>query len=835
MATMFGRFEIQSELSKSETAFIYKALDTTTNQVVALKTQSLEPLAEHRDAFLDTLMAEGETTRDLAGQNIVVLYGAGEIEGQFCAAMEYIQGNSIATMLARQEGFSIWDLLDISRQVCAGLELAAAKGVIHCSLEPAKIMVQWDGMVKILGYGISNMSLIEAESGKGLGRLMPYCSPEQIRGEAIDLRSNLFTLGAILYEMVVGRPAFAAADPVALVQQIENEMPANPSTVNAKIQPAVSAVIMKALAKDPAERYQTARELLDDLEQCKENSKKAGDGKKPAAAAPKVAVSSADRAAASSKFVSPSTSPAKFAVPSAAAASLAPSGSVSPRIEAPAQSRAAAAAAAGSGAGTTPDRNVTAGMRPAAAESNPSSNSGSRFISDFEVSVPEAQAAGSPFMSAAVVEPEPASASYTPGAAVDPLMAAPQANSASRSFSDLAEMPPLKEPVFVPSIPAISEPEQVMRPALRDSLHEHEEEKPRIQPREIAEKAFRQIATIPPRLMMFSILGAVGLILVVSLAVYLHVRTEDDGSTAAPRPTKSAKSISTQPGGQTSPALAKAAPLAPPMEPQPTLKVRPVERHSNSARRAPAPAPAPAPVVLPGQALIDSSPQGAQFQVDGKSDPSWITPFNLADLSPGKHIVSVSKAGYSSDIRAVEVASGSKSSLVVHLAPVNALMVLNSTPPGATIAIDGKPTGRVTPAQFAIEKGSHTIQLHKQGYLDETVTTELAPAQNFPYAPVLRALGNTEDMRTVGKLNRLFGRGGESAAGMGSITIHTQPKGAQVAINQQVLDKTSPVGVMVAPGNYVVEITLTGFKPIRKIVGIDKGGKAAVDEILERQ
>src|SRR5450755_4829460 len=234
MATMFGRFEIQSELSQSETALIYKAIDTETNQVVALKTQSLEPLSDRADAFVETLIAEGEATRDLVSQNIVMLYGAGEIDGQFCASMEYIQGNSVATMLARNEGFSIWDLLDITRQVCAGLEHAAAKQVIHCSLEPAKIMVQWDGMVKILGYGISNMSLIEAESGNSLGRLMPYCSPEQIRGEAVDLRSNLFTMGAILYEMVVGRKAFDAADPVALVSQIENQIPPNPYSVNSK-------------------------------------------------------------------------------------------------------------------------------------------------------------------------------------------------------------------------------------------------------------------------------------------------------------------------------------------------------------------------------------------------------------------------------------------------------------------------------------------------------------------------------------------------------------------------------------------------------------------------
>src|ERR1035438_1530387 len=243
MATMFGRFEIQSELSKSETASIYKALDTQTSQVVALKTLSLKPLGDRADEFVDTLLREGESTRDLVGQNIVVLYGAGEIDNQFCAAMEYIQGNSIATMLARKEGFSIWDLLDITRQVCAGLEQAAANGVTHCSLEPAKIMVQWDGMVKMLGYGISNMSLIEAECGKGLGPLMNYCSPEQIRGEAIDLRSNLFTLGTILYDMVGGRKAFDGADSVALVSQIENEMPARPSSVNAKVHPDRKSVV----------------------------------------------------------------------------------------------------------------------------------------------------------------------------------------------------------------------------------------------------------------------------------------------------------------------------------------------------------------------------------------------------------------------------------------------------------------------------------------------------------------------------------------------------------------------------------------------------------------
>jgi len=134
-----------------------------------------------------------------------------------------------------------------------------------------------------------------------------------------------------------------------------------------------------------------------------------------------------------------------------------------------------------------------------------------------------------------------------------------------------------------------------------------------------------------------------------------------------------------------------------------------------------------------------------------------------------------------------------------------------------------------------VEKGNHTVLLRKQGYLDETVTADLSPAQNFQYSPALRALGNVEEMRTVGKFNKMFGRGGDATAGMGAISIHTQPKGAQIAINQRLLEKLSPVDVMLGPGNYIVDITLTGFRPVHKVVNIDKGGKTAVDEILERE
>jgi hypothetical protein len=616
-------------------------------------------------------------------------------------------------------------------------------------------------------------------------------------------------------------------------------MPPSPSSVNSKIQPAVSTLIMKALAKDPAERYQSARELLLDLEKCKENGQKAPAVSKKPTQAPNVAVNSAARAAAASKFVSAASSAATPVSPKPASpVSTGGDASVRAQSAPPAAVAKAAAAAAGAVTGGSaasvshanfrvePDSGFGANS-DSKSDSNSDSNSGARLISDFQVSAPESQAVRGPVLSAAVVEQQ--SEQHSPRIAVDPMMSEPGAASSGTSFSDLAEMPPLKEPVFAPPVP---EPAEQSRPVAQ--IYPRKDEKPKIQPREVAQKAINEISTIPPRLMIYSILGAVGLILVVSLAIFFHVRSEDDGSTAAPRPTKVVKpsTPATQPVAQTPVAPQIEKPAPPITEAQPSLTVRPVERRgSNASRRAAAPV-----AVVPGRALIDSSPQGAEFQVDGKSDPSWVTPFNVTGLGPGKHIISASKSGYSSAIRSVDVAAGSATSLLLHLSPVDALMVVNSTPPGASVLLDGKPTSLVTPARFAVEKGSHTVLVRKTGYLDETITADLGPAQNFQYSPVLRALGNAEDIRTVGKFNKLFGQhGGDSTAGMGAISIHTQPKGAQVAINQHILDKISPVEVMLGPGNYIVDITMTGFKPVHKVVSVDRGGKAAIDEILERQ
>jgi serine/threonine protein kinase len=290
MSTKIGHFEILSELAKSATGAVYKANDPQSGQTVALKAIQLSAFGDVAADVEKALLEEAESTKTLSSPNIAPVYGAGEMEGQFCAAMEYIQGNSIATMLARKEGFSIWDLLDIGRQVCGGLEHAQSSSVVHYSLEPSKVMCGWDGTVKILGFGVSSVGKFAQHIPGPVASFVYYMSPEQVQGEGLDARSNLFSVGAMLYEMVTDRKAFDGGDFESLRKSILENAPVPPVRVNGKVHPLLSDLIMKALEKDPSQRYQRGRDLLDDLEKCKESkpqiAKKSAEASNTAAALP---------------------------------------------------------------------------------------------------------------------------------------------------------------------------------------------------------------------------------------------------------------------------------------------------------------------------------------------------------------------------------------------------------------------------------------------------------------------------------------------------------------------------------------------------------------------
>jgi hypothetical protein len=268
-------------------------------------------------------------------------------------------------------------------------------------------------------------------------------------------------------------------------------------------------------------------------------------------------------------------------------------------------------------------------------------------------------------------------------------------------------------------------------------------------------------------------------------------------------------------------------------EPQVTPGPEVVVTPKYAPRKSKASAPA-RPVVVPGELAINSSPEGAQIQIDGRSDPSWVTPYRVTGLNPGQHSITLSKLGYASETRTLDVSSASKSFLVVHLTQLGATVAVTSEPVGANIYVDGKDTGRVTPAQILVtQKGLHTVLVRKQGYLDETTTADLALGQTFRFSPILKVLGVTEDIKIGGKFKKLFG--GESTAGMGKVVVKTQPKGAQITVNRRMVDKAAPVDFYLNPGNYIIDITLSGYKPIHRVINVDRSSKVEINENLQPQ
>jgi serine/threonine protein kinase len=823
MSTKIGHFEILSELSKSATGAVYKANDPQSGQTVALKAIQLSAFGDQAAALEKCLLEEAEATKALSHANLATVSGAGEIDGQFCAAMDYIQGNSIATMLARKEGFSIWDLLDIGRQVCSGLDHADSHKVFHFSLEPAKIMCGWDGTVRILSYGVSSVGKFAAKM-PGLPAILHYMSPEQVRGEAIDARSNLFSLGAMFYEMVTDRKAFEREDPESLRQSILESTPVPPMHLNPKLHPVLSDLIMKTLAKDPAERYQNGRELLDDLEKCKESKPQAT---KPTAAPVKsVVVPDAVKAATQTKFAAASA-PARPAETTTTtktpAAQPVQNKAAEKKVAAPASAPVKAVAAA---AGASGQAASSTSVRPAFKTTPPPASMSTPVLDEPAVDAAEFQ---------------------SPGISVDPMMAegSPSRAGAAVSFSDMTELPPLKESYTPPPPPPAPASGQQTKHTSTVTAYEYEEEKPKAQPREVAEKAIKEIKNVPPRLIVYAVAGAAVLILIIAVALVMHVNSlNNDGDTPRHSAAESTPSpAASQPAPQTvqsQPAQA-AAPAQPQAAQEAVDEVAPAPTHiataaaatprGRNAKKRPA-APAPA-VVVPGQIAIDSTPQGAQIQIDGRTDPSWITPFALSSLAPGQHSITASKPGYSADTRTVNVDSGVKAFVMSHLNQLMAALAVSSTPAGANVYIDGRDSGKLTPAQVSLDKGQHTVLVRKSGFLDETTTAQFTLGQTTNFAPSLRALGNVDDIKTTGKMKKLFG--GKEAQGMGTVSIKTQPKGAQVAVNQHMLDKTSPVDFLLDPGNYMVDITMSGYATIHKVITVDKGGKAVIDEVMQHE
>ena len=263
-----GRYEILSELGKGSMGIVYKAIDPLIDRTVAIKTINLNLSGDEIACFVERFNSEAKSAGRLNHPNSVTIYDVGRTDDIAFIAMEHLEGQELKEIIASKQILQPARIVEITAQVADALAFAHDNGVVHRDIKPANIMVLRNGVVKIMDFGIAMTSSgSETQAGTILGS-PKYMSPEQISGRAVDSRSDIFSLGAMLYELLTGICAFgggSSSNITAIMYQVMNEIPDPPTKVNPSIPAAFDYIVSRALAKKQEDRYQSAREMADDL------------------------------------------------------------------------------------------------------------------------------------------------------------------------------------------------------------------------------------------------------------------------------------------------------------------------------------------------------------------------------------------------------------------------------------------------------------------------------------------------------------------------------------------------------------------------------------------
>jgi serine/threonine protein kinase len=263
-----GRYEIVAELGRGAMGVVYKANDPVIGRPVAVKTIKLSEQGTGltRAELIARFQTEARAAGLLTHHNIVVVYDAGEEDGLFYITMELVEGKSVQALLDSGHAFPLPRVLRIMEQACNALQFAHENNIIHRDIKPANIMLTGDDTVKVTDFGTAK--ILQFGTVQQTAHVMgtpSYMSPEQVKGRAVDGRTDVFSLGVMLYEMITGEKPFPGESITTVIYKIVNEEPVPPRTIDPTIHPGISAAVMRALAKEPEDRYQSCHEFLEDL------------------------------------------------------------------------------------------------------------------------------------------------------------------------------------------------------------------------------------------------------------------------------------------------------------------------------------------------------------------------------------------------------------------------------------------------------------------------------------------------------------------------------------------------------------------------------------------
>ena len=664
-----GRYEITGELGRGAMGVVYKALDPTIGRTVALKTMRLDVHGLDAQEMVRRFQNEARAAGVLNHPNIVTIYDAGERDGIFYIAMEFIEGTTLHEVLAEKRVLATDEVLQLTRQICRGLDYAHSNGIVHRDIKPANIMITGNGTVKIMDFGIAKSGGQVTNTGQVLGT-PNYMAPEQVKGRQLDGRSDLFSLGVILYEMLTGEKPFVGQNVTTIIYKIVNENPITPRDLDVTVHPGLSAIVTKALAKAPDDRYQTGADLVRDLE----NYKLAGPVRTGSTAA-----------------MSPAPSPEKTTV-------------LPLRVVAGNTARAAAAA---------------------------------------------------------------------PALAKKPI------------------------PVKRPTTAILSSKRSVL------------------------------LATIVTILVLGSAMGG-----------YAYHRTQVKMRQLA----EEAKIKEAQQAAREPIAIAIPAPTPPPKEEiaqDTTVKFFPAKKSTAAQKAVSAPFKATSSpnkvFVAQSELKLLSQPDNAKVEIDGWSEPNWVTPFTASHLAAGTHTIVFSKSGYLQQTKSVESVAGKSVDVSAQLAPAVSTIVVTSNPQNANVWVDGKDSGLTTPTQLTVEKGFHKVTVRKPGFKEMSMEDTVAEGQTMSFSPVLLSTNvQPEDGKSPNPLRRFFGTD-TIPEGKGLVHIRTNPEGATIMVDGKAAPKKTNARWPADPGVYSIVLQMSGYKPVHRNIKVQKGKVVNIDELLEKQ
>ena len=277
MISQLGRYEILSELGQGAMGVVYKAKDPLIDRVVAIKTINLGLALDEKEEYEGRFYQEAKAAGRLSHPNIVTIYDVGKSGDIAYIAMEFLQGQELRDIMKEGGLLSVDRVLDIVAQVAQGLAYAHEHDIVHRDVKPSNIMVVSDGHVKITDFGIARMasSAVRTQTGMVLGS-PKYMSPEQVMGKEIDQRSDIFSLGVMLYEMLTGQAPFAGENVNAIMYQTLNAIPAPPNSLNPDVPEMANFIVTKALTKGLEDRYQNAKDFAADLRACRDTLSRSG-------------------------------------------------------------------------------------------------------------------------------------------------------------------------------------------------------------------------------------------------------------------------------------------------------------------------------------------------------------------------------------------------------------------------------------------------------------------------------------------------------------------------------------------------------------------------------